>query len=540
MLKKQKTDDLSIKIYSLLEEMGAKVDLNLPDVVKNETLENLLKHLDIEGEEKMRKAGILLHPTSLPGKYRIGTLGKECKKFIDFLEKSKQSLWQVFPLGPTGYGDSPYQCFSAFAGNPYLIDLENLVELGLLSEEEIKVCYSEEDEYVDYGKLYELKNPLLEKAYDKRNLLLDEFNMFKKENSSWLDNYALFISIKNHNNGASWDIWDKDIKFRKAEAIKRYERLLERQIDTQKFIQFLFFRQWKEIKQYANAKNIEIIGDIPIFVAFDSADAWANTDIFLFDHDLKPCCVAGVPPDYFSATGQLWGNPLYNWDKMKETGYKWWIERIKANLSTCDIIRIDHFRGFESYWEIPYGEETAINGKWVKGPGIDFFNKLKEVFGKLNIIAEDLGILTDDVVKLKENAGLPGMKILQFAFDGDMTNDYLPHNFEKNCVVYTGTHDNDTTQGWYNSLNDNERNRVKSYINNWDDAGIVWNLIRLAHESVAKFSIIPMQDYLCLDSRARINTPGVSVGNWMFRMKENAMSDELACSIAQLTNYYGR
>nr|WP_068268560.1 4-alpha-glucanotransferase [Caviibacter abscessus] len=488
----------------------------------------------------MRKAGILLHPTSLPGKYRVGTLGKECKKFIDFLEKSKQSLWQVFPLGPTGYGDSPYQCFSAFAGNPYLIDLENLVELGLLSEEDIKVCYSEDDNYVDYGKLYEIKNPLLEKAYDKHELLNDEFVEFKKENSSWLDNYTLFISIKNYNQGASWDVWDKDIKFREPKAIEKYEKLLAEQIDKQKFIQFLFFKQWKEIKKYANSKNIQIIGDIPIFVAFDSADAWANTDIFLFDNDLKPCCVAGVPPDYFSATGQLWGNPLYNWDKMRETGYKWWIERIGANLSVCDIIRIDHFRGFESYWEIPYGEQTAINGKWVKGPGIDFFNKLKETFGELNIIAEDLGILTDEVVKLKESAGLPGMKILQFAFDGDMTNDYLPHNFEQNCVVYTGTHDNDTTQGWYNSLNDEERNRVKSYINNWDDAGIVWNLIRLTHNSIAKFSIIPMQDYLCLDSRARINTPGVSSGNWMFRIKENAMSDELANSIADLTKNSGR
>lgn len=488
----------------------------------------------------MRKAGILLHPTSLPGNYGVGTLGKECRRFIDFLEKSKQKLWQVFPLGPTGYGDSPYQCFSAFAGNPYLIDLENLVDLGLLTNEDIKVCYDEDNNYVDYGKLYNVKNPLLEKAYEKSSLVLDEFNKFKEENASWLNNYTLFISIKNHFNGASWDTWDNDIKFREEKAIEKYEKLLSKEIDTQKFIQFLFFKQWNEIKKYANSKNIQIIGDIPIFVAFDSADAWANTDIFLFDHELKPCSVAGVPPDYFSATGQLWGNPLYNWDKMRTTGYKWWVDRIKANLSICDIIRIDHFRGFESYWEIPFGQTTAINGKWVKGPGIDFFNKLKEIFGNLNIIAEDLGILTDDVVKLKEDAGLPGMKILQFAFDNDPNNDYLPHMYEENCVVYTGTHDNDTTQGWYNSLSYSDRDQVKRYLNNYDDAGVVWNLIRLAHSSIAKYSIIPMQDYLCLDSSARINTPGVSSGNWMFRIKDNALSDELANSIAQVTEHYGR
>lgn len=488
----------------------------------------------------MRKAGILLHPTSLPGNYGVGTLGKECRRFIDFLEKSKQKLWQVFPLGPTGYGDSPYQCFSAFAGNPYLIDLENLVDLGLLTNEDIKVCYDEDNNYVDYGKLYNVKNPLLEKAYEKSSLVLDEFNRFKEENASWLNNYTLFISIKNHFNGASWDTWDNDIKFREEKAIEKYEKLLSKEIDTQKFIQFLFFKQWNEIKKYANSKNIQIIGDIPIFVAFDSADAWANTDIFLFDHELKPCSVAGVPPDYFSATGQLWGNPLYNWDKMRTTGYKWWVDRIKANLSICDIIRIDHFRGFESYWEIPFGQTTAINGKWVKGPGIDFFNKLKEIFGSLNIIAEDLGILTDDVVKLKEDAGLPGMKILQFAFDNDPNNDYLPHMYEENCVVYTGTHDNDTTQSWYNSLSYSDRDQVKRYLNNYDDAGVVWNLIRLAHSSIAKYSIIPMQDYLCLDSSARINTPGVSSGNWMFRIKDNALSDELANSIAQVTEHYGR
>lgn len=320
-----------------------------------------------------RKAGILMQPISLPSEYGIGTLGKKCFEFIDFLHEAKQKLWQIFPLGPTGFGDSPYQCFSAFAGNPYLIDLEKLVENGLLTYDDIQPMRTN-DLVIDYGKLYNVKNPILMKAYDKKEILEKEFDKFKQENAEWLDNYALFIAVKNYFNGASWDIWpDKELRLAHKRAKDKYAKKLEKEVDVQKFIQFLFFKQWNDVKKYANSKGIEIIGDIPIFVSFDSADAWSNPEIFLFDKDRKPVCVAGVPPDYFSATGQLWGNPLYDWKKLKRTGYKWWKDRIKANLKLCDIIRIDHFRGFRAYWQIPYGEETAINGKWVEGPGIDLF-----------------------------------------------------------------------------------------------------------------------------------------------------------------------
>lgn len=486
-----------------------------------------------------RKAGILMQPISLPSEYGIGTLGKKCKEFVDFLVRAKQKLWQIFPLGPTGFGDSPYQCFSAFAGNPYLIDLENLVDLGLLEYEDIQAMRTNEL-IIDYGKLYNIKNPILIKSYDKKDILKDEFEEFKVENEDWLEDYALFMALKYHFNGGSWDVWPDDIRLRRKLAIKKYKKLLEKEIDTQKFIQFLFFKQWKEIKEYANERGIEIIGDIPIFVSFDSADAWSHPEIFLFDKDRKPCCVAGVPPDYFSSTGQLWGNPLYNWRTLKRHDYSWWKDRIKANLKLCDIIRIDHFRGFRAYWEIPYGEETAINGKWVKGPGIDLFKSIESTYPNLKIIAEDLGNLEQEDIDLVKETSYPGMKILQFAFDDDPENVYLPHNYDKNCVVYTGTHDNDTTQGWYNSLNDYERSLVRDYVDTPDDNGICWSLIRLAHRSVAKYSIIPIQDYLCYGSDTRMNTPGVAVGNWQFKLRENVLTDELADAIAHITELYGR
>lgn len=488
-----------------------------------------------------RKAGILMHPISLPSEFGIGTLGVKCREFIDFLEESNQKLWQIFPLGPTGFGDSPYQCFSAFAGNPYLIDLENLVELGLLSYEDI-LPMKTNDLVIDYGKLYNIKNPILIKSYDKKHLLEEEFNKFKEENDeNWLQNYAMFMALKTYFNGASWDIWEEDIKLRKKRAINKYSKELEKEIDTQKFIQFLFFKQWSEIKQYANDKGIEIIGDIPIFVSFDSADAWANKEIFLFDKDRKPVGVAGVPPDYFSSTGQLWGNPLYNWKELKKQDYKWWKKRIKANLAICDIIRIDHFRGFRAYWQVPFGESTAINGKWIKGPGIELFESIEKEFPNLKIIAEDLGNLEKEDIELVNKTGYPGMKILQFAFDNDPENVYLPHNYENsNCVVYTGTHDNDTTQGYINSLSEIEKGLIRDYLDTQDNEGLCWHLIRLAHRSVAKYSIIPIQDYLCYGSDTRINVPGVGVGNWQFKLRDGVLTHELARAIAHITKIYGR
>ncbi|WP_081256277.1 4-alpha-glucanotransferase [Streptobacillus moniliformis] len=488
----------------------------------------------------MRKAGILLHPTSLSGKEGIGTLGFEAYRFIDFLKKSKQKLWQIFPLGPTGYGDSPYQCFSAFAGNPYLIDLETLVHEGYLDSTVLDINFGDSKENIDYGMIYTNKLPILRSAFEKFNIENEDFIKFNIENDYWLDNYSLFAALKTYFNGESWLNWSSELKNRDNEAIKEYKVKLADEINYQKFLQYIFFKQWSSIKSYANQNGIEIIGDIPIFVSMDSADAWSNPEIFLFDKDRNPVKVAGVPPDYFSATGQLWGNPLFDWNKLKETGYKWWIDRVKANLSLYDIIRIDHFRGFESYWAVNYGETTAINGKWEKGPGIDLFNAIKKSLGEINIIAEDLGILTDEVVELKESAGFPGMKILQFAFDKDPENEYLPHNYEKNTVVYTGTHDNDTTNSWYFKLNDMQKGEVRDYLNVSDDSYIVYSMIRLALRSVAETAIIPMQDYLNLGEFARINTPGLASGNWQWRLNGWELNDDLASTIAHITEIYGR
>ncbi len=488
----------------------------------------------------MRKAGILLHPTSLPSKEGIGTLGNEAYRFIDFLSKSKQKLWQIFPLGPTGYGDSPYQCFSAFAGNPYLIDLETLVNEGYLDASVLEVNFGDNKESIDYGMIYTNKLPLLKNAFSRFNVENNDFVQFNNDNDYWLDNYSLFAALKTHFNGEAWSNWPSELKNREVEALNEYKNKLVDEINYQKFLQFMFFKQWNSVKAYANQKGVEIIGDIPIFVSMDSADAWSNPEIFLFDKDRNPVKVAGVPPDYFSATGQLWGNPLFDWAKLKETGYKWWIDRVKANLSLYDIIRIDHFRGFESYWAINYGETTAINGKWEKGPGIDLFKAIKDALGEINIIAEDLGILTDEVVELKESAGFPGMKILQFAFDQDPENEYLPHNYETNTVVYTGTHDNDTTNSWYFKLSDEEKGEVRDYLNVSDDSYIVYSMIRLALRSVADTAIIPMQDYLNLGEFARINTPGLASGNWQWRLSGWELNDDLAVTIAHLTEIYGR
>ena len=493
-----------------------------------------------------RSSGILFHPTSLPGKYGIGTLGKEAYAFIDFLKKSKQKLWQIFPLGPTGYGDSPYQSFSSFAGNPYLIDFDLLIEAHLLSEEDLKdIFFGDNEEYIDYGAIYNQKYPLLRKAYDNfkssdNSEMKGSLENFKRENSSWLNDYSLYISLKNHFNGLPWNEWPQDIKNRENAAMEHYKNELADDIEYHNFIQFLFFKQWNDVKRYANENGIKIIGDIPIFVAADSSDAWANPEIFLFDEERKPVKVAGVPPDYFSATGQLWGNPLYNWEKLKETNYSWWVERVRANLSTCDIIRIDHFRGFEAYWAVPYGDETAVNGQWEPGPGIDLFNAIKSQLGELPIIAEDLGLMTQGVIDLREATGFPGMKILGFAFDSGEENDYLPHTYTKNCVVYTGTHDNDTLVGWFQKAKEEDREFARNYLNSRADEEIHWDAIRGAWSSVACMAISPVQDFLGLGSEARINTPGVASGNWQWRLKQGVLTNELAERIAKLTKIYSR
>ena len=493
-----------------------------------------------------RSSGILFHPTSLPGKYGIGTLGKEAYAFIDFLKKSRQKLWQIFPLGPTGYGDSPYQSFSSFAGNPYLIDFDLLIEAHLLSEEDLRdVFFGDNEEYIDYGAIYNQKYPLLRKAYENfkssdNHEMKENLEHFKRENASWLNDYSLYISLKNHFNGLPWNEWAHDIKNREHGAMEHYRNELADDIEYHNFIQFLFFKQWGDVKRYANENGIKIIGDIPIFVAADSSDAWANPEIFLFDEERKPVKVAGVPPDYFSATGQLWGNPLYNWQKLKETNYSWWVERVRANLSTCDIIRIDHFRGFEAYWAVPYGDDTAINGQWEPGPGIDLFNAIKSQLGELPIIAEDLGLMTQGVIDLREATGFPGMKILGFAFDSGEENDYLPHTYTKNCVVYTGTHDNDTLIGWFQKAKEEDRQFARDYLNSRSDDEIHWDAIRGAWSSVASMAISPVQDFLGLGSEARINTPGVAAGNWQWRLRHEVLTDELAERIAKLTRVYSR
>ena len=493
-----------------------------------------------------RSSGILFHPTSLPGKYGIGTLGKEAYAFIDFLKKSRQKLWQIFPLGPTGYGDSPYQSFSSFAGNPYLIDFDLLIEAHLLSEEDLRdVFFGDNEEYIDYGAIYNQKYPLLRRAYENfkssdNHDMRENLEHFKRENASWLNDYSLYISLKNHFNGLPWNEWAHDIKNREHEAMEHYKNELADDVEYHNFIQFLFFKQWGDVKRYANENGIKIIGDIPIFVAADSSDAWANPEIFLFDEERKPVKVAGVPPDYFSATGQLWGNPLYNWQKLKETNYSWWVERVRANLSTCDIIRIDHFRGFEAYWAVPYGDDTAINGQWEPGPGIDLFNAIKSQLGELPIIAEDLGLMTQGVIDLREATGFPGMKILGFAFDSGEENDYLPHTYTKNCVVYTGTHDNDTLIGWFQKAKEEDRQFARDYLNSRSDDEIQWDAIRGAWSSVANMAISPVQDFLGLGSEARINTPGVAAGNWQWRLKHGVLTDELADRIAKLTKVYSR
>ncbi|HEX5689135.1 MAG TPA: 4-alpha-glucanotransferase [Roseiflexaceae bacterium] len=492
----------------------------------------------------IRKSGLLLHPTSLPSRWGIGDLGVTAYEFVDFLEATGQQLWQVMPLGPTGYGDSPYQGFSAFAGNPLLISFDILQSEGLLGEQDLAEAPFFNDQMVDYGAVIPFKLNLLRRSFERFKQTAapaqrDEFALFREQQRAWLADYALFAALKGAHDGANWTDWEPAIARREPAAVGEWGSRLSDETEFHAYMQWQFFRQWSALKQYANARKIEIIGDIPIFVAYDSADVWGNREIFALDETGQPTVVAGVPPDYFSATGQLWGNPLYRWDVLARTGYRWWIERFRAALTLVDIVRLDHFRGFAAYWAVPAGEPTAVNGTWVDGPGAALFTAVAEALGQLPIIAEDLGLITPDVEELRDQFGFPGMKVLQFAFGGAPTEPYQPHNYIQRCVVYTGTHDNDTTTGWWRTAAEHERRNVQLYLGR-DGGDISWDFIRLALASVADTAIIPLQDVLALDSSARMNTPGRASGNWSWRYQTPMLQGHVVDRLRTLTYIYGR
>lgn len=497
-----------------------------------------------------RASGILLPVFSLPSEHGIGCFSKEAYQFVDMLKKAGQSYWQILPLGPTGYGDSPYQSFSTFAGNPYFIDLAALAGEGLLTDAESREYDSEEqDESIDYEKIYKTRFKVLKKAHERfRDRMAgahherEAYEKFVSENDFWLDDYSLYMAVKDKNDGVSWNEWDAPLKNREEEALSEAREELAEEISFYKFQQYEFDRQWKKLHSYANEQGVKIIGDIPIYVAFDSADTWAAPQMFQFDENNEPEGVAGCPPDAFSATGQLWGNPLYDWEYHKKTGYEWWIRRIEHCLKLYDVVRIDHFRGFDEYYSIPYGETTAINGQWLPGPGMDLFRAIEEKLGRPEIIAEDLGFLTPSVLKLLKDSGFPGMKVLQFAFDARESSNYLPHTYPENCVVYTGTHDNDTTRGWYHAVGKCARDFAKEYMckPRLDEDSLAEDFICLAMGSVADLCVIPMQDYLGLGSEARINIPSTLGGNWVWRMKKGQFDEETAAEIYRVTKLYGR
>lgn len=498
-----------------------------------------------------RECGMLLPVASLPSKYGIGTFSKEAYRFVDQLKEAGQQYWQILPLGPTGYGDSPYQSFSAFAGNPYFIDLEQLIEDGLLRAEECDGAdFGSDDRDIDYEKLFRNRFPLLRKAFDRwkekqRSGGQDEAqiaNLLEQALHEETREYCFYMAVKDDFKGMSWDKWDGDIRLREPGAVSRYRERLGDDILFYEFLQYLFQKQWAELKGYANEKGIRIIGDIPIYVAFDGADSWAHPELFQFDEECRPIAVAGCPPDGFSATGQLWGNPLYRWDYHKKTGYAWWIERMEYCFHAYDVVRVDHFRGFDEYYAIPAQDKTAERGHWEKGPGYALFETMKSRFGKPDIIAEDLGFLTPTVLQLVEKTGFPGMKVLEFAFDESGDNMYLPHNYTKNCVVYTGTHDNMTLQGWFGSLSDSARQFTTDYLGNerTPRGDIHWDYIRLALGSVARLAVIPVQDYLGLGDQARINEPSTLGKNWRWRMTSGDITHELIEKCRRLAEVYGR
>lgn len=490
----------------------------------------------------MRSSGILMPIFSLPSKYGIGTLGEEAYKFIDFLKKSGQTYWQILPIGTTGFGDSPYQSFSAYAGNPYFIDLDFLINDGLLNKKDVEnIKWYEEPDKVNYEILYKSRYQVLRKAYEKFRISPPpDFEKFKSENDYWLKNYAMYSAIKDCHNGMPFYMWEDGYKFRNNEFIKKTETDLSEEIGFYEMLQYLFSAQWFKLKEYANRNGIKIIGDIPIYVAADSADVWGEPEQFMLDKDLQPYAVAGCPPDAFSDEGQLWGNPLYDWKYMENDGFKWWINRMAYSSRLYDIIRIDHFRAFSAFYSIPYGEKTAVNGKWIKGPSKRLFTALEKSLGKLNIIAEDLGTIDDEVRELLNFTKYPGMKVLQFAFTPDTESSYLPHNIIKNCVVYTGTHDNDTAIGFMKDAESSQVKFMREYLRIDDSDSFNWSLIKAAMATSADTVILQMQDFLGLDNSARINIPSTLGGNWQWRISENCCNDWLAKIIYDCTNIYFR
>ncbi len=488
----------------------------------------------------MRESGILMHITSLPGPYGVGTMGKEAYHFVDFLEEAGQSCWQILPLNPTGYGDSPYQSFSAFAGNPYLIDLDTLAGEGLLLKKEIRcIQWYKRLDRVDFGTLYAQRYPLLRKAF-ARFVPGEEYAAFLQENASWLPDYALFMSVKD-SLGKSWYDWPEELKNHNAAALEEKARELEEEIRFHNFLQFKFSQQWKALRRYANEKGIRIIGDVPSYVPLDSADVWANPELFQLDERRRPEVVAGCPPDAFTEDGQLWGNPIYHWEKMEQNGFVWWIKRLSAAAGMYDVVRFDHFRGFESYWAVPAGDDTARNGRWVKGPGKIFIDTVKHALPDLEFIAEDLGYLTPEVKQLQEESGYPGMKVLEFAFDSREESDYLPHLYPVNSVCYTGTHDNVTLKQWLDEASEEDVSFAKAYLGLNKQEGYTWGIIRGAMSSVSRLCVVQMQDYLCLGKEARMNFPGtLSMDNWTWRARKGFTTKKLARKICGMTKIYGR
>ena len=488
----------------------------------------------------MRESGILMHITSLPGPYGVGTMGKEAYRFVDFLKKAGQHYWQILPLTPTGYGDSPYQSCSTFAGNHYLIDLDMLIEEGLLKKSEVENrdwFWSETK--TDYGRLYNNRLTVLRLAYD-RFQGGEDFDRFCRENSSWLPDFALFMALKGKLGGAAWYTWEDGLKKRDPGAIWNARQELKDEIRFYSFVQYIFDRQWTALRRYAHENGVKIIGDVPIYVPYDSADVWSNPELFQMDEQMNPTAVAGCPPDAFSDDGQLWGNPLYRWDLLRQDGYGWWIRRLAAAGKLYDVVRMDHFRGFEAYWSVPFGDATAKNGHWVKGPGLDFMNAVKEKLPQISLIAEDLGFLTQEVLDLRDDSGFPGMKVLGFAFDSREPSEYLPHTYPANSVVYTGTHDNMTTRQWFDTAPAEAVAYAREYMNITAEEGDVWGMIRTAFASVSDTCIIPMQDYLNLGGEARMNFPGTMTdANWTWRASEGYL-DGLTEKILRLTKLYGR
>lgn len=495
----------------------------------------------------MRASGILLPVSSLPSKYGIGCFSKSAFEWIDFLQESGQTFWQILPLGPTSYGDSPYQSFSTFAGNPYFISLEELIEEGLLTREECEAAnLGTNPSYVDYEKQYENRNPLLHKAYENSKKREDaDFLKFEEEQKAWLSDYALFMALKDVHDKQAWNTWEKELIRKEPEVLAKYREELADEICYYEYLQYWFLKQWLKVKKYANDRGIRIIGDIPIYVAFDSADAWMNPELFAFDEDMNPIEVAGCPPDGFTADGQLWGNPIYDWEYHKKQNYAWWIRRIRHCEVLYDVVRIDHFRGFDEYFSIPYGAENAIGGHWEKGPGIDLFRKVEQALGWKQVIAEDLGYVTDSVRQLVHDSGFPGMKVLEFAFDSrdsGCANDYLPHNYPENSVAYTGTHDNETIAGWWKSITVKERKLARDYLcDNWTpDKDLYKCFISLVMRSSAKLCVIPMQDYMGLDNSCRMNQPSTVGKNWKWRIRRRELTAKLQKEIHGIALRYGR